>query len=265
VKLPAKAEGSVEIFCSYSHKDDKFCEAFIDLLKPMKRRKLIQVWHDRKIPPGSDWARDIDAHLNRADIITLLVSSDFLASGYCYENEGKRALERQELKEALVVPIIIRPCDWADEPFARLQAMPTDGKAVTAWDNQDLAWTDVARNLKLRVKEVLQQKLDKIKAERDLEPPKLKLGTLGAEPPETSGSDSRQAQLIYSQLVKDAEKRRSARGSKLDERRAHLIADLDKRIFQIDQDVGIAPLGHRTSQKQAKDAFADMDKYTRAL
>ena len=65
--------------------------------------------HDRQIAAGEDWAGGIDEHLNSADIITLFVSADFLASDYCYEKELSRALEREERKEALVVPIIVRP------------------------------------------------------------------------------------------------------------------------------------------------------------
>ena len=50
----------------------------------MRRQKLVQIWHDRQIPAGDDWAGEIDEHLNSADIITLFVSPDFLASDYCF-------------------------------------------------------------------------------------------------------------------------------------------------------------------------------------
>jgi hypothetical protein len=52
-----------------------------------------KIWHDRKIVAGSDYAAEIDRQLNSSDVVTLLVSSDFLASNYCYDTEMGRALE----------------------------------------------------------------------------------------------------------------------------------------------------------------------------
>lgn len=57
------------------------------------------------------WGSEIDEHLNTADIILLLVSSDFIDSDYCYDVEMKRALKRHEAEDARVIPIILRPVD----------------------------------------------------------------------------------------------------------------------------------------------------------
>jgi internalin A len=50
--------------------------------------------------------------LERADIILLLVSADFIASDYCYEKELTSALERHEKGAARVIPIIVRDVHW---------------------------------------------------------------------------------------------------------------------------------------------------------
>ena len=47
----------------------------------MKREGLITAWHDRRIVAGSDLDDSIDEQLERADIILLLVSANFIASG----------------------------------------------------------------------------------------------------------------------------------------------------------------------------------------
>jgi internalin A len=75
--------------------------------------------------------------LEAADLILFLVSADFLASDYCYDIEGKRALERESKGEAQVVPIIVRDCQWKDAPFAKLQVLPREGKAVRLWGDQE--------------------------------------------------------------------------------------------------------------------------------
>jgi hypothetical protein len=93
-------------------------------------------------------------HLQSAGIILLLVSSSFLNSDYFYFQEMGRALERHDKKEAVVIPVIVRPCDWKTGSFARLQVLPKDGKAVTSWTNRDEAWTDVAMGIRRAVEEL---------------------------------------------------------------------------------------------------------------
>ena len=78
----------------------------------------------------------------------LLVSPEFLASEYCYGIEMKISLERHAKGEAVVIPIILRPCDWHSAPFAELQALPRDGKAVTLWANRDVAFAQIAQDLR---------------------------------------------------------------------------------------------------------------------
>ena len=63
-------------------------------------------------------------------------------------------MERHEAGEARVIPIILRPVDWEAAPFGRLLALPTDGKPVTEWDNQDAAFTDIAKGLRKVVEEL---------------------------------------------------------------------------------------------------------------
>jgi internalin A len=138
----------VRVFVSYSHKDDELRAELDTHLKIFERTKLIESWHDRRIPPGADWKGEIDRELESADLILFLVSSDFLASDYCYDVEGKRALERESKGEARVVPIIVRKCQWKDAPFAKLQVLPTAGKAVRLWGGRDSAWSDVAEGIK---------------------------------------------------------------------------------------------------------------------
>ncbi len=46
-------------------------------LRPLQRKHLIDVWHDRDISAGIEWEREITEHLNAAQIILLLVSPDF--------------------------------------------------------------------------------------------------------------------------------------------------------------------------------------------
>ena len=77
-----------------------------------------------------------------------MISADFIASDYCWGKESGFALERHEAKKATVVPIILRACDWRGAPFGKLQGLPKDMKPITAWQDRDAAWTDVARGIR---------------------------------------------------------------------------------------------------------------------
>jgi len=136
------------VFFSYAHKDEKFKDELEVHLKILQRQGLIRSWNDRMIVAGKEWASEIDDNLKNADIILLLISADFIASDYCYEKELSTAIHRHETGEARVIPIFIRPCDWKETPFSKLQGLPKDAKPITSWKDQDEAWTDIANNLR---------------------------------------------------------------------------------------------------------------------
>jgi HEAT repeat protein/energy-coupling factor transporter ATP-binding protein EcfA2 len=152
---------SVEVFYSYAHADEELRDGLEKQLSAMKRQGLITNWYDRVITGGSCWSEKINTHLDSAAIILLLVSPDFMSSDYCYSIEMKRALERHQLGEVRVVPIILRPTDWQHAPFAKLQAYPTNGRPITNWRQRDDAFLNIAQGLRMVVEELQAQQLSK--------------------------------------------------------------------------------------------------------
>jgi internalin A len=138
------------LFYSYSHKDKALRDKLEVRLKILQNQGLIQEhWHDRCIIPGTNWKQELDDNLEKADIILLLVSPDFLASDYCYEIEMTRALERYKAGEAIVIPILIRSgVDWNSVSFSHIQALPADLKPVTKWADPDDAWLDIEQGIR---------------------------------------------------------------------------------------------------------------------
>jgi hypothetical protein len=139
---------AVRLFISYAHEDEEHRKSLERHLAILRRQDRIDVWHDRRIAPGAAWGSEIDRHLEQADITLLLVSASFLASDYCWDVEMEQAIARHDRGEGIVVPIIVMECDWRQAPFARLQALPRDGKPVTSWKWADEAWSDVARGVR---------------------------------------------------------------------------------------------------------------------
>ncbi|WP_448244063.1 toll/interleukin-1 receptor domain-containing protein [Pseudoxanthomonas mexicana] len=133
------------VFFSYSHADEDLRDQLEKQLAMLKRQGVIETWHDRRIGAGQELGQVIDDHINTDDIILLLVSPDFIASDYCYDIEMKRAMERHNAREAIVIPVILRACDWHHAPFGKLLGTPKDGKPVTQWLDRDEALLHVAR------------------------------------------------------------------------------------------------------------------------
>ncbi|MEP7342192.1 MAG: TIR domain-containing protein [Acidobacteriota bacterium] len=138
----------VRIFISYSQRDEDFRLELGDHLSNLQRQGLVTGWHDRLIMPGQEWAGEIDAALNEAPIILLLVSARFMASDYCYAKEMVRAIERHDAGEAVVIPILLSACDWQNAPFSKLQGLPKNVKPINKWPDRDEAWLDVVRGLR---------------------------------------------------------------------------------------------------------------------
>lgn len=152
----------VTVFFSYSHKDEALRDELAKHLESLKWSGEITDWHDRRILPGDEWDRDIKENLNTAQIILLLISSDFIASPYCRDIEIERAMERHQSGEAVVIPVILRYCLWSSTPFGRLQALPKDAIPVTdteTWSSRDKAFKDVVQGIRKAANQI-QQKLE---------------------------------------------------------------------------------------------------------
>ncbi len=141
-----------KLFTIYAREDAQYLSELLGQLRPLEMAGRIKVWSDREINPGVEWEKTIVQKLDTADIILILVSSAYYNSVYIHEVEIKYALSRHEKGEARVLPVIVRPCSFGDDPIiSRLQALPTDGKPVTDrkhWPERDDAWLDVVAGVK---------------------------------------------------------------------------------------------------------------------
>lgn len=137
-----------KLFISYSHRDEALKDELISHLAPLKRQGLISIWHDRRLTPGDHLDDGISQNLEGADVVVMLISSDFVQSEYCFGREMERALQRHETGEARAISIIVRPCHFHGLSFSKFVLLPTDAKAVTEWPNRDSAWVNVVSGIR---------------------------------------------------------------------------------------------------------------------
>jgi TIR domain len=149
---------SVKVFISYAHEDESVKENLDKFLIGLKKSDKIEVWNDRLITGGTEWDKKIKDELQQADLILLIISVDFLNSSYIWRTELEIAMQRHENQDARVIPIIARSADWSDMPFRKLQGLPGDGKTISESTDKDRIYTDIVKQIKAVVEEILEKK-----------------------------------------------------------------------------------------------------------
>jgi hypothetical protein len=145
---------AARVFISYAHADETFRDQLDKQLSILKRVGIVEIWHDRRLVAGEEWDRGIKAELERADIILLLVSPDFIGSDYINDIEISRAMERHSSGSACVIPVILRHCAWNLATFAKLQVLPKDAKPVAKWADIDEAMLDIINGIKRAAEDI---------------------------------------------------------------------------------------------------------------
>ena len=149
------ATKTARVFISYAHEDRALKEELDKYLKALKRSSKIDVWSDLEISPGAEWNKEISQELLTADLILLLISVDFNASDFIWDQELAVAMRRHDEGTARVLPVILRECVWDKLPYAKLQALPSQARPVTKFDNIDDAFTEVARGVEYVVEQLI--------------------------------------------------------------------------------------------------------------
>lgn len=138
----------VRLLISYDKKkDDTLVKQLVTHLAPLVDLGLIEVQANRPLLAHHKYTGVVDPGVEKADIVVLLVTPSFFENSYCYGGEMVRALKLQEEDRLRVIPVIGRPCELTDAPFASLPGFPSDGVPVTEWPDRDAAWTDVVEGI----------------------------------------------------------------------------------------------------------------------
>ena len=151
----------LSVFISYSHneKDRPLLDAFRKHLAPLEQNGFIKIWEDAKIQASDKWEQVIMQQLGQADIVILLVSSDYLASKFVEEHEVPLALKRHEEGACKIVPVLLRECLYGLTSYAQYEFLPKDPadkrlKPVDQWDNSDRPLAITAASLLELVKHI---------------------------------------------------------------------------------------------------------------
>ena len=143
----------VKVFYNYAREDENEQQTLEKHLTILRRSGQATTWSDAQIQGGTNWQKEVEKHLNTAQIILLLISPDFLASEQCFRTT-KRAIERYQAGEAQVIPILLRPTFLEGTPISELKPLPTNGVPLEYWSDRDQAFTNIARGIRQAIKEL---------------------------------------------------------------------------------------------------------------
>lgn len=106
--------------------------------------------HVENIPAGT-YVRPIQLERIRSSrIAVVIVTPNLLASEGC-QAELQAAFERMRKNQLSIVPVLAKPCDVGTSQLADLAVLPRSGIAISASDNPDHLWSEVAKEVRRRV------------------------------------------------------------------------------------------------------------------
>lgn len=140
----------LRLFYSYSHKDHQHRDRMERALTLLREQDgVLKDWSDLQILAGQSISREVQRHMDAADIFAFLLSPNFIASEAC-RREWLRVTELTRSRPSIVsVPIILTRCDWKQlNGMGDLKALPDDGKPITEFSNRDIGWQQVCEGLR---------------------------------------------------------------------------------------------------------------------
>jgi hypothetical protein len=112
------------VFISYAHTDNessdpgkRWLNRLSEQLQSLVLQDKVNAWSDTQIEAGELWDSSIKTQLQNAKVAVLLVSPAFLASKYIRNSELPVLLMNAMNEGRTVIPIIVRPCLFAETKF----------------------------------------------------------------------------------------------------------------------------------------------------
>lgn len=132
----------------YDQADEPWKNMLDKHLAVLKRTEGIHTWDESKISIGEEVDERIKQQLDQANLIFLLISSDFLASDKLYNEQLRQAMQRNGDGKAYIIPILVRPCAWEGAVFSNSKLiLPRKNNPIASWEDKDAACSSIVREL----------------------------------------------------------------------------------------------------------------------
>jgi len=138
------------IFTFYAKVDEPFVEQLTARLSLLRRKGIVNDYHDKEISPAEIWDHQSRANFRSSDYLLFLVSPALLESGYYEDSDIKKAFSLAEEGNINIIPILVHECDFSNEPLGKFRTIPLNDRPVDSefWGNDENAWKAVMDGLK---------------------------------------------------------------------------------------------------------------------
>ncbi len=136
----------MNLFIAYSQEDCLYKKYLMKHLSPLIKNHKISIWDYERIIFGKNKNRIIQEAINKADIILLLISADFLACCPIDENQLLYICDSKQTHNTNIIPIILKPCLWQLSPFGGFKSLPSQKDSILSFeDKKDFAYYEIAK------------------------------------------------------------------------------------------------------------------------
>jgi hypothetical protein len=128
---------SVYIYFSSCRQDEKILKELEKRLLVLEEDGIITILHSGRIGLGKNTIDERNEQLRKANVILLLVSTDYINSSEHRNVEVKQIMEKYNSGKAKVIPIITKKCHWEREVYKDLNPLPRDRKPIASSIKKD--------------------------------------------------------------------------------------------------------------------------------
>lgn len=123
------------------------CQTLCVHLSGWMQKGALQIWH-RDMPFVGDEEQELRRQLDAADAVMPVLSASFLADHVLMTETIPEVLRQHRARGLRILPLIHRACDWEGTALARFPVIPTGGKPLRNWPDEDEAYENAVEHLK---------------------------------------------------------------------------------------------------------------------
>lgn len=155
-------EKTISVYISYPRKDTVYKDKLLRHLSILSKIYKLRFLSDSDIEAGQEWEPIIKRYIQEADVILLLLSPDYFASGFL-EQEIALIFEIYQKEKFVIVPIILRQAlsrDLDRFGLSMFQSLPRNRRPISKFENQEEAFFEISNELGKLFARLSESKLD---------------------------------------------------------------------------------------------------------
>ncbi len=138
----------MHIVTLFENSDRDLQKALDRYVQQLSKNDSVSTWNAGQVLPGEEATAVWYGQLEKADMVLLLISQDFLADQSCYDH-ALQALEMcRQNRAKKIAAVLLRPSSIADTPFKDLVQLPQPDVCITQYKDPEQGFWDTYQGIK---------------------------------------------------------------------------------------------------------------------